>query len=96
MEVQLGSQADGAEESSGDEDAEDNDPAAAEAARQETARRQKQVAKGRKARADPAHAGMQMPRTNGQAASGSLDVGALTLADQEAIALRILGAQALR
>ena len=32
MEVQLGSQADGAEESSGDEDAEDNDPAAAEAA----------------------------------------------------------------
>ncbi len=71
------------------------DPADVEAARQEAGRRQKLAARARKQHADPAHAGMQALR-NGAAKPEVVDVGTLTLADQEAIALRILGAQARR
>ncbi|KAK9845124.1 hypothetical protein WJX74_010820 [Apatococcus lobatus] len=79
--------------SSDDED--HADPAEAEAARQAAARRLKLAAKERKLRSDPAHAGMKAARIpSGLSGNGGLDVGTLTLADQEAIALRILGAQA--
>lgn len=94
-EVQLGQGSDSADQSSGDD--EDIDPAAAEATRRETARRLKQIAKEHKSRAVLAHAGMRVAKDkSGQAAIGPQNVGALTLADQEAIALRILGAQAQR
>lgn len=82
---------------SNDDNKEYADPAEREAARQAAARRMKLAARERKQRADPAHAGMKAAQLQpGSAGNGALDIGQLTLADQEAIALRILGAQARR
>ena len=79
------------------DDGTDADPAKDEAARQAAARNLKLAAKERKLRADPAHAGMRAAQASSDPVSnGGLDIGNLTLADQEAIALRILGAQARR
>ena len=82
---------------SNDDDEGHADPAEVEAARQAAARRQKLAARERKLRADPSHAGMKVAQQHpGSAGDGGLDIGQLTLADQEAIALRILGAHARR
>ena len=79
------------------DDGNDHNPADAAAARQAAARNLKLAAKEQKLRADPAHAGMKAAQAPSAPTSNSgLNIRSLTLADQEAIALRILGAQARR